>query len=369
MIDNDYASASSSTRTITGFFQSRSEADKAVDDLVATGIQRDAITLVAGRGDETATMAAEGETGGFWNGLKDLFLPEEDRYAYAEGLTRGGYMVSVRTRESEAPRVMDVLEQNGSADMDDLEASWKSEGWSGYTPGSMDDSIVGTRAKEKGWVDVAGIERTGTNETVSSSGLTGGTSGFVDTPSSTYARDTTIGSGVAASGVKASDTAGLAGTAASDHAGKDSDGVISVVEENLRIGKREVGHGRVKIRSYVVETPVSEQVSLRSEQVTIDRQAVDRPLTGAEDLFAERTIELDETSEEAVIAKEARVKEEISLNKTVENRTETVSDTVRHTEVEVDDKRVGGGDGATSRTEWSTETPKAASTETKTYRS
>lgn len=116
---------------------------------------------------------------------------------------------------------------------------------------------------------------------------------------------------------------------------------IPVVEERLRVGKRETGHGRVRLRSYVVETPVEEQVNLRREHVEVERHAVDRPVADADHLFQERTLEATETSEEAVVSKEARVTEEVALHKDAEQRTETVRDTVRHTEVEVDDDRRG----------------------------
>ena len=84
---------------------------------------------------------------------------------------------------------------------------------------------------------------------------------------------------------------------------------------------------------------MSEQVSLREENVTVQRRAVDRPLTAGDRLFEDRTIEVEERGEEAVVAKEARVREELVVNKQVDERTETISDTVRHTEVEVEDER------------------------------
>ena len=105
--------------------------------------------------------------------------------------------------------------------------------------------------------------------------------------------------------------------------------VIPVVEERLRVGKRDVSHGRVRIRSYVVETPVEEQVTLREERVAVERRPVDRALGDAEQAFQERTIEAEERREEAVVSKEARVKEELVVRKEAEQRTETVSDTVR----------------------------------------
>ena len=129
---------------------------------------------------------------------------------------------------------------------------------------------------------------------------------------------------------EASGTYGMRGTAT------DGTEAIPVVEETLRVGKREVSGGRVRVRSYVVETPVEEQVTLRTEHVDVERRAVDRPVTDADRLFQDRTIEATETSEEAVIAKEARVKEEVVIRKDADQRTETVRDTVRRTEVEVD---------------------------------
>jgi uncharacterized protein (TIGR02271 family) len=115
--------------------------------------------------------------------------------------------------------------------------------------------------------------------------------------------------------------------------------VIPVAEEQVRIGKRDVSHGRVRVRSYVVETPVQEQVALREENVRVERRPVDRPSTGNEGLFKERVIEAEERAQEAVVSKDARVKEEIAVKKDATSRTETVSDKVRRTEVEVEDER------------------------------
>lgn len=115
------------------------------------------------------------------------------------------------------------------------------------------------------------------------------------------------------------------------------DDTIQLVEEQLVVGKRQVERGGVRVRSYVVETPVHEQVSLREEHVEIERRLVNQRLTGATaDAFQERDISLTERSEEAVVAKDARVVEEIGLRKEVTERTETVEDTVRRTEVEVE---------------------------------
>lgn len=132
---------------------------------------------------------------------------------------------------------------------------------------------------------------------------------------------------------------GLIGTGEKSEVGD----VIKLYEERLDVGKREVSHGRLRVRSYVVETPVDEQVTLRSETVQVDRRPVDRAVSATDALFQDRTIELEEFAEEAVVSKQARVVEEISLRKEVHDRTETIHDTVRHTEVEIEDGRSTAG--------------------------
>ena len=114
------------------------------------------------------------------------------------------------------------------------------------------------------------------------------------------------------------------------------DETIKLAEERLVVGKREVERGGVRVRSYVVETPVQEQVTLREEHVDVERRAVDRAVATGDDPFAERTIEMRESAEEAVVGKQAFIKEEVVVGKKVGERTEEIRDTVRHTEVEVD---------------------------------
>ena len=119
---------------------------------------------------------------------------------------------------------------------------------------------------------------------------------------------------------------------------RTDDDTIEVAEERLRVGKRRVERGGVRVRSRVVEEEVSEDVTLRDEEVRVDRESVDRKVSSADgDLFQERTIEVTETDEEAVVEKEARVTEEIRVGKEVTEHTETIRDTVRRTEVDVEE--------------------------------
>jgi uncharacterized protein (TIGR02271 family) len=132
----------------------------------------------------------------------------------------------------------------------------------------------------------------------------------------------------------ASGTAARMATAGSSS--KD-DVSIPVVEEELQVGKRQVRRGGVRVYSHLVETPVEENVQLREEHVRVQRNTVNRPATEA-DFQAGKggAIELTESAEEAVVSKQARVVEEITVGKDVTQHTEKVKDTVRHTEVEVE---------------------------------
>lgn len=293
------------SRTIAAFFDTREAAQTATDDLVAAGVPREHIRLTEGAGTTiTSEVPKPTAEKGFWDELKDLFLPDEDRYSYAEGLRRGGYLLSVRVEEAYYTRAMDILDRDGAIDMDEREANWRAKGWTGYRPGSASDTRSGLGA---------------TSGTVASSA-------------------TGSAAAAAGTGARAPQTAAQVDTLRS---GRDE--VIPVYEETAQVAKRDVNHGRVRLRSYVVETPINEQVNLRSEQVEVERRPVDRPIAAGDAVFRDRVIEAEEHAEEAVVTKETRVKEEIALRKSVENQAQTVSDTVRRTEVEIEDERSGRG--------------------------
>jgi len=114
---------------------------------------------------------------------------------------------------------------------------------------------------------------------------------------------------------------------------------IPVVEEEINIGKREVERGGVRVRTEVQERPVQEQINLREEHVRVERRPVDRPASEADIRRAQQagTIEVREKAEQAVVQKDARVVEEVRIGKEATERTETVRDTVRRTDVEVED--------------------------------
>lgn len=112
---------------------------------------------------------------------------------------------------------------------------------------------------------------------------------------------------------------------------------IPVIEENLEVGKREVETGGVRVTSNIVERPVEETINLKQEHVHVERTPVDRPVSSSDlDTFKEGEIELTEHAEVPVVSKEARVVEEVNVNKSVEETEATIRDTVRNTEVETE---------------------------------
>ena len=119
----------------------------------------------------------------------------------------------------------------------------------------------------------------------------------------------------------------------------DRQETVAEVEEELAVEKHKVARGGVRVTSHVSEQPVQETVRLREERVEVDRRPVDRKLSPeeADAAFEEKTVEMTETGEEVEVRKEARVVEEVSLNKRTEEHQQKVRDKVRRTDVEVEE--------------------------------
>jgi uncharacterized protein (TIGR02271 family) len=115
----------------------------------------------------------------------------------------------------------------------------------------------------------------------------------------------------------------------------NSDESIQVMKEDIAIGKREVETGGVRIKTRIIEKPVEETIRLRDERVYVTRKPMNKEVSNA-DAFKDKTIEMRARSEEAVVEKTTKVVEEIAIDKDVAQHEETVSDTVRETEVDID---------------------------------
>lgn len=222
----------------------------------------------------------EPEKKGFWESL--FGSDDEGEGIYREGLRRGGTMLTAYVEDAKVDPAVAILEKNGSVDLDERENTWQSEGWS--RPAAATRATIGTDAS-------------------------------LSKPTS----------------------------AAVPPTGGDK---LQAVEEQLNVGKRAVRSGKIRISSHVVEKPVSEDISLRNETVSIERHPVAGTTIGAlgADLFKERTIEMEETREEPVVSKTARVTEEVGIRKDVDDRVHTVTDTVRSTKIDVEDGRTAAKD-------------------------
>jgi stress response protein YsnF len=121
---------------------------------------------------------------------------------------------------------------------------------------------------------------------------------------------------------------------------------IPIVEEELRIGTREVVRGGARVHAHVEEHPVQQEVELLAEHTSVERRPTTRKLSEEElergGLLRERVIEISEMREEAVVSKQAFVREELIVKKTIERRVERIDETVRRTEVETE--RLPGGE-------------------------
>jgi len=289
----DVAATRGASSQIVAMFETYEQARSARDGLIATGVDRSRTELLdRSAAHDDASFSYERNEEGLWAAIKNFFMPDAESHLYAEGIGRGYAMLVVRGTNSDYDAIISVLESYDPIDVDAHAAEWRQTGWSGTYAGQVAMQTPQPTAE------------------------------FSPAPST-----------------------------AATMPGREE--VIPVYEEQLRVGKREVGRGSVRVRSYVIEMPVQEQVSLREEQVQVERRAVDRPVTATDvgaGAFKERTIEVTATAEEAVIAKDTRVKEEIVVRKEEQDRTQTVSDTVRRTEVEVEDDRVGVGVPTTAPT-------------------
>lgn len=276
------------TRTVTALFDQRSDAEAAEARLKAANVDASHIHIH----DKTSSgFHATGHSSttepGMWASIKNAFLPDEDRHTYEEGLRRGGFLLTADVDEEHVDAVVRVLEEADTVDIDDRAGEWRSNGWD-YAHAAATGAVAGSAyATEAPYAGKKGY--------------------------------------VAETAVRGTDVEG--------------EQSIPIVEEQLVVGKREVDRGGARVRSYVTEIPVHEQVRLRDEKINVQRRAVDRPLTDADDAFRERTINVTATGEEAVVGKTARVVEEVVVSKTAGSHVEEIDDTVRRTEVEIDEDK------------------------------
>jgi uncharacterized protein (TIGR02271 family) len=118
--------------------------------------------------------------------------------------------------------------------------------------------------------------------------------------------------------------------------GASKDEVVRLAEEQMNVGKRMFETGTTRIRRFVTERPVEAQVNLHEEHAKVVRRAVKDPNYIADIDWSDREYTVTETAERPVVSKTARVVEEIAVGREGSDRTETVRDTVRRQQAEVE---------------------------------
>ncbi|UPG72301.1 hypothetical protein MVG78_17605 [Roseomonas gilardii subsp. gilardii] len=116
-------------RIVSGLFDRREDVELVIEHLVQQdGLDRRRIAVHATDGADA--VAEEG----FWASLRHLFMPDEDRHAYSEGIRRGGIVLTAEVEEGEADHAIAVFRDHGAADLEDRRREWRGAGWQDYVP-------------------------------------------------------------------------------------------------------------------------------------------------------------------------------------------------------------------------------------------
>ena len=358
----------------------------------------------AGSMTDTAATGGDNEPGigtSIKNFFSDIFGADNDTHhsKYSTAVAQGNHVLTVNTdSEPEVERAADIVERYGPVDIDEQSEKWASGAGLGGGMGDMnspgagvmgvgagglqqsqslslqsdndrlplnqqslnDPNPMGTTYQEPmGSHDQlsAGSYGSGSGNLQTSMGSSNPSLGADSLSDSSSSLQGSSLEGSAKSGASMQDSSltgsSLSGSSSSAQSLSGSQqrdtgsAAIPVVQEQLKVGKREVQRGGVRVFSRVVETPVNESIGLREEHVNVQRRAVDEPLSTTDaTAFKEQSIEMRETAEEAVVEKSARVVEEVTINKEVSQRQQQINDTVRHTEVEIE--QLGGNSARSS---------------------
>jgi len=307
-------------KTLIGVFDDKASAENAMRALETEGVPANHIHLM----DNSETTASNEGDGVPWTEkvarwFDSLFEDDADKVhadTYKEAWRRGHYIVSADVESSLVDRAIAVMNSYGTVDVEQRAAEWRSTGYTGKYDRRAKPYTADQRAYEL----------------------------------ATYQTQPKMVS-KASSGHRAT-TGDQAMTGAQ---------AIPVVQEELRVGKRVVQRGGVRVHSYLQERPVEEVVRLREERVNVQRVPVDRPATAADMAFKNQTVDVTAMAEEPVVEKRARVVEEVRIGKEVDQRQETIKETVRRKDVKVENIPIPA-DTASTKTTTTTTGPASART-------
>lgn len=371
-------------KIVTAFKQLQ-QAEVAKEKLIAEGIAEHNIDIISG--ERLRVEDKEIRHPSFWQRLFGDDVDDDYAEEYNQAIRTGGVLLTARVHKDEADRIEALLDEYSSdyassgsygsygagknADNAELDREFMGETddvtGTGRSTGSLNSGLAG--------VGVAGAGVAGSTINDPSQKVPGTSDDTVpDADDVTRDRTLTAQGGADYVGddtLRDRDVTGRAGTglvddddisnrgytgtpgsavstAAGALTGDERDETLKLAEEQVDIGKRRVSDGVVRLRRYTVEEDVSEDISLFDQHADMFRRAVDEPAYLNDVDWSERTIEVEESHEVPTINKTARVREEVGLRTEGNERVETVKDTVRRQEVEVDKS---GTDRLTSDTD------------------
>ena len=115
-----------------------------VGPVVAAGwLASTAVGAVAG-------AAVGGAAGGIIGGLTDAGVPERDAHVYAEGVRRGGTLVTARVDDARASAAQSILDRNKAVNLSARGDAYRSSGWSSFDPAApayTSDEVARERAR------------------------------------------------------------------------------------------------------------------------------------------------------------------------------------------------------------------------------
>jgi len=331
--------------TLVAVFDNRADAQSAMDELLASGFSNQEVRMSEAAADAggamgttgtmsptssmgtTSTTGATGSTDeGFGSGIKhffaDLFGSDHDEPTrkYSEAVTRGSHVLTVTTGTlQEVERAADLIERFGPIDIDEKVSQWGGDATTGATSGALAGDAMRSSSGTQQQAALLSQQSQQNPQNLQNS-------------------------------LSSQQGSSIGGSQQLDATSENT--AIPIIEEQMQIGKREVQRGGVRVFQRMVETPVSETVNLREEHVSVERRPVDQPISTADlAAFQEKSIELRESAEEVVVQKTARVVEEVIIGKEVTQRQQQVSDTVRRTEVEIEQLGAGSTAGSSMSTD------------------
>jgi uncharacterized protein (TIGR02271 family) len=339
--------------TLVAVFELRSEAEHAMDELLAGGFSRNEVQIskadATGQTDSLTgrptSAAEEPHDEGFGAGIRhffrDIFGTDASVHAqkYTDAVARGHHVLIVNAAdEPEIERAADIVERHGPVDIDEKVAEW-----GGGAPVAQPESLRMGGAGGMQQSAAAAAQSASLMERHGEPNLFQQQSLQDEAPRGTTYQEPMGDSGNLSLGSTGASLQGAASLQGSQQGSQQRDSgngastSIPVIEERLTVGKREVQRGGLRVYSHVVETPVHEQIGLREEHVNVERHKVDQPISSDDpSAFSDQRIELRESAEVPVVGKSARVVEEVVVGKQVSLRQQEISDTLRHTEVRIE---------------------------------